>query len=427
MKKYLFLILAVALIAGCLSDTIIGPQIVSRPVLAPGQVFYKCITLNGVPTLNLLVSWNPSTVDTQQNFKGYFVELFQSAPYFNGSSDGIDSVYGTPDTAHVPKSDTMKLFINKVKQGQRYTVRVWGERFPNPVNDTIVKSLASSRLSFYFDSNPVLPPAEIYASSASSSSVNLFWTPSISSSNIGMAGYVIRYIDPNNNAAHVIYYSRPQKDTSVSQLIQGKYDHAIVAVPGNTNLNQPVEKEYVFWIKAIRQDSTESGDSIGIKWSGAERIPPTPLPVRLDTGVFMGQVNFVFNLVQVVPNDISQALPQFVVSQSGTNVLVTAKNGTSFVNHVDTNTSLTYSLDQNFFAAPFTDADFSTNQVLFANTGNDKGAIIYAKLSNNNRARIWFSKAVDSTHSNNSYIRTDNTIEIQASFQPQETPQLPFF
>lgn len=427
MKKKLFLFLPLALLLGCLSDTIDQRQVVPRPILQPGQVFYRCITTNGVPTLDLRISWNPSTVDTQLNFKGYFVKLYSSAPYFTPGSDFLDSVFLPPlDSAHVPKSDTMYTFLSKVVQGGRYTVRVWGERYPDPAKpDSLVLSQYPAALSFNFDSRPVSAPAEIYASSAYSGGVNLFLLPSASQSNIGMAGYVIRYIDPTNSNAHLIYFNRFQKNLSDSGLIGGKYISQLVSAP--TFPSPPVEKEFKFWIKAIRQDSVESDDSIGIIWSGAERIPPAPLGVRLDTGIFMGAVGFQYNLVQVVANDPTKALPQLKVSQSSTSVLVTALNGTTFVNRTDQDTGLAFSLNKNFFPAPFADADFTETQLSFSNTGSDNGTVIYAKLKDNNRARIWFTKnSSDSTHSS-SYIRTDNTILIQASFQPIEAPQLPFF
>ena len=413
MKKYLFLILAVGLVAGCLSDTITGPQIVSRPVLAPGQVFYKCITINGVATNDLRISWNPSSVDTQVNFKGYFIELFESAPYIPVASDGIDSVFGSPvDSAHVPKTDTMHTF--KAIQGVRYTVRVWGERFPNPATpDSLVLSQASSRLSFDFDALPVFAPKEIYASSNSTSNVNLFWSQSPSVKQKGMAGYIIRYIDPTNSSAHLIYLDRPLllSDTS-SNLIKGKYNHVIETT--TTNLQPPQEKEYTFWLKAIRKDSVESDDSIGITWSGAERLSTI---AKLDTGIVIGTSNFAYVIQQTDPNG---TIPSFQITQSGGNFVIIGKNNTLFAKQFVPDSGL----DKNYLAKPFDVSDFTETKLLFpAVSSSTGGIIIYARFPTNpyvERARLFFTQTQDTV----THLITN---QIQASFQPKETPQLPFF
>ena len=406
MKKYLFLILAAGLIAGCLSDTITAPQIVSRPVLAPGQVFYRCITTNGMPTLDLRISWNPSTVDTQQNFKGYFIKLFQSNPYYSGSTDGIDSVFASAiDSAHVPVTDTMYTFINKVVQEGRYTVRIWGERYPDPAKpDSLVLSQSYSSLSFNFDSRPVFAPKEIYASSASTNGVNLFWSQSPSVKQIGMAGYVIRYIDPTNSSAHLIYSSRPAvlSDTSLL-LIAGKYNRQLVTTPTNTAL--PQEKEYTFWIKAIRKDSVESDDSISITWSGAESRSTV---AKLDTGIYIGAANSAYVMQQTDPN--GPAL--FQITQSGTNLVILGKNKTLFVK----NSVQDSGLDKNYLAKPFNISDFTETQI-----SASTGTIIYALFPGNvyvDRARLFITQDTGALL---------NTYQIQASFQPKETPQLPFF
>ena len=422
MKKYLYFILPLAvIIAGCLSDTITGPQVVARSIFPPGQVFYQCIT----GTTNLQIRWSPPAVDTQLNFKGYYIQLFNSTPYVPLASNGIDSTIGPAiDSVHVPKIDTMYTFLNKVVQGNRYTVEIWGERFPSAAKpDSLVLSFGHSDLSFYYDANPVFAPPAIFASSNGEAGINLFWQKSVSEPNIGMDGYIIRYIDPDNSAAHLIYFSRPLKNDTGA--FSANILQTLVTVPVNTGA--PVEKEYMFWIKSIRKDSVESADSMGIKWSGAERIPAGPIPVKLDTGIFMGAVGFSYNLVQTVPNDPTQSLPQLQIMQSNNNVVVNALNGAKFRSQIDKDTNLT--LDNNYFPAPFPDADFTQTQLVFPNSGNDKGSVIYAHLAGGNRARIWFGKIIDSTGlgNANSYIRSDSTILIQASFQPQESPQLPFF
>ncbi len=412
MKKSLFLILPLAaLIVGCLGDTVDGPQNVVKSIFPPGKVYYKCIT----NTTNLQILWNPPIVDTQANFKGYLVVLYNSKPFQQPSDDGIDSVsWPNIDSVQVPVTDTMWTFIGKVVQDQRYTVRVWGVRNSKP--DTLILSLGSAGVSFNFDAKPVLAPTMIFASSATPNIVNIFWYRSASESQVGMYGYVIRFKDTTHtNSVLQTFTARPPIDSNKTS----PYYHFAIAVPPNTF--QPYELPYKFWIKAIRKDSIESDDSVGISWSGAERIPVGILPVKLDTGIIMGAIGFVYNLVQTDPND-PNVLTQLKVSSSNNTIVVDALNNTKFVNHVEKDTNLT--LDNNFFAAPFLASDFTETQLTFAATGSDRGAIIYALFNDGNRARIWFSKS-DST--GGSYVRPDRTIQIQASFQPTSATRLPFF
>ncbi|MDP4221501.1 MAG: hypothetical protein Q8896_13780, partial [Bacteroidota bacterium] len=375
MKRYLFPILPLLVLVGCLSDTIDGPQVVPRPILQPGAVYFKCIT----NTTNLLVTWNPSPVDTQQNFKGYFLLLYQSAPYSTPGSNLIDSPFYPPiDTAHVSKSDTMYTFINnpKIVQGGRYTVMIWGERYPDPANkDSLVLSQFPASLSFNYDSRPVFAPSELYASSGGPTLVNLFYSRSVSDKNLGMIGYIVRYIDTTNRNAHLTYLATFPKDTFSAGLLLGKYKQQFVSAPGD--VSPPVEKSYKFWVKAIRQDSVESDDSIGIVWSGAEIVPPSPLGVKLDTGVFMGPFGFGYNLVQT---DLSNGW-QLKLSKSGTEIVVSSNSNanslTRFSTHIDHDTNLSF--NREFYSAPFPVSDFTESQVSFPAAGAaGEGTMIYA-------------------------------------------------
>jgi hypothetical protein len=407
MKRIILYLLPAALfMGGCLQDNIIGPQKIARPVNPPTGVYYLSVT----GTLNLQILWNPPLADTQQNFKGYFIELFNSTPYIPLSSDGIDSIYGQQiDSAHVPKIDTNYTFMGKVVQGGRYTVRIWGERFPDPTKpDSVVLSQFYASLSFNFDSRPVYAPTEIYASSAGPTTVNLFWgrSANFSDTNVGMAGYIIRYQDPLNNASHVAYYTRlPFSDTAISSLVQGKYNYAQVTLPGNTS--PPFEKEYTIWVKAIRRDSVESADSIGITWSGAERFGP--LSATLDTGIFIGQSNFNYTMTQ-----IPLASAQFQVTQSGANfVIVSQNNNTQFASQVDIDSTL----DRSFPKKVFMTSDFNQTQISFP---SNSPSIIYALFNGGGRARLLFLQGQDTV----THLITN---QIQASFQPIEPSQLPFF
>ena len=265
-------------------------------------------------------------------------------------------------------------------------------------------------LSFDFDSRPVLAPKEIYASSNSPSNVNLFWSQSPSIKQKGLAGYIVRYIDPTSSATHVIYLNRflSLSDTS-SSLINGKYNVQTVTAP--VNVNPPQEKEYTFWVKAIRKDSLESDDSIGITWSGAERLSTI---ATLDTGIYLGTANFAYVMQQTDPN--GPAL--FQITQSGGNFIIVGKNSTQFANQIDTSLNL----DRNYLSKPFAVSDFTQSQITFPSSTNTS-TIIYAYFPGNvyvNRARLLFTQIQDTV----THLTTN---QIQASFQPQESAQLPFF
>ncbi|MEP7234668.1 MAG: hypothetical protein ABI778_05165, partial [Ignavibacteriota bacterium] len=384
MKKKLFVFIPIlALLAGCLGDSVTEVQVVERPIYPPGQVFYSAIT----GTLDLQIRWNPSVVDTQGNFKGYLVKLYKST-----ATPGIitDTAIGALlDSIHVPKTDTSKIFTNRVTQEGRYTVKVWGERNPDPaVPDSVVTSVGSSDLSFDFDSRELFAPKEIYASSNGQNGVNLFWSKSNWEGNIGAAGYVIRYVDPDNSSSHLSFLAKTYLDSS--NTVRG-YRTAFVVTP--PNLTTPVEKRYKFWIKAIRKDSVESADSISIIWSGAEMIPPGGIPVKLDTALFFGAVGFGYNMVQVDPNDANNALLQ--VTTSGTDVVLIGKNGTQFSSKIDQDSALRFST--NFLAAPLANADFNMPQISFPAVGTpDQGTMIYALFPGGSRARILLSSSQDS-------------------------------
>src|SRR5205807_9862820 len=97
-----------------------------------------------------------------------------------------------------------------------------------------------------------------------------------------------------------------------------------IAVPADSAIGHP-EKDYEFWIKTVRNDSTESDDSIMIKWSGAERLPPTTAAIKFDSGFFIGSVNSMYNLVQTNPNN-PNFTTHIIISRSGGNVVLTTQN-----------------------------------------------------------------------------------------------------
>ena len=93
------------------------------------------------------------------------------------------------------------------------------------------------------------------------------------------------------------------------------------------------------------------------------------------------------------------------------------KYNTLFVNQ----TAPDSTLDINYLSKPFAVSDFTQTQISFPlNSTPNAGTIIYALFPGGARARLLFTQTQDTlTHL--------STNQIQASFQPQETSQLPFF
>ncbi len=395
---------------GCLSDDVNEPDVKPRLVQPPSIVYYKSLT----NTNDLQVRWTRSLTDTQLNFKGYFIRLFTSAPAYGVTDPSAsDSTILQIDSTSTGKGDTSCIFHN-VPIG-RYTAQVFAERYPDQATPD-VKALSTypQYVSFNQDPRPVAAPTEIYASSGgAATTVNLFWKPSPSESQIGMAGYIIRYRDTTSSSTHVINLpdGRYQKVDSVAVPLM----RATIQIPVGTTI--PLEKPYKFWIKAIRKDSVESDDSIGISWSGAERLPVGSLNTfKLDTGIFLGQAGTIYNMQAVDPN---QAENYLSFHFDGSALTLNANNGTKLVDQIDSASDLDIT---NFFARPFTDAEFSLTTLTLPSTPTS-GAVVYALFPNGSRARILIS-----LQQSNTFIKPDNTVTLTASFQPYSPiTKLPFF
>ncbi|HYM20994.1 MAG TPA: fibronectin type III domain-containing protein [Candidatus Kapabacteria bacterium] len=408
-----YVVLAAVLFAGCLADNITGPQVVPQLVQPPTVVYYQADSA-GKSTLK--IRWSVSPTYINQNFKGYWVQLFTSDSVSNDPTVE-DSVVTEIDSVFVPKSDTSYTFTN-VNPLMRYTAQVWGVRYgPQSKPDSLVLSQYFSFVSFFFDPRPVHAPSSIFASSGPNSvSINLFWSRSIDENNKGFAGYIVRYEDTTRTNPHV-YYTSNFAVGGAGDTTKGLRFLTVTVPP---NQSPPLERPYKLWVKAIRKDSVESADSIGISWSGAERI--ASFIDTLDKGAFVGIIgqNGVaqYGLLQISASD-PQSL--FNVHYDGTNVTVNGTNGAKFVNRTDIARTLD---DSSYFSQPFAVSDFSVTSVALPPTPQTgEGAVIYALLPDGSRVRMFFLST------NNSYITTlssVSTVNISASFQPAVS-NLPYF
>jgi hypothetical protein len=417
--KYCVSILVVLvglLFNGCLSDNVELPEIKARPTFPPGTVFYRAFE-----NRDLQVRWTRSPSDTQLNFRGYYVELYTSQKLKSigiGDVDSpkvliaADSVFRDPVTRFL---DTFCYFHN-IDTG-RYAVKVYGVRYaPEAHQDSLV--LSETPTIFGFDADPVavLAPTQLLASSGGgATNINLKWARSASEKNLGFAGYIVRYIDTiRQSGAQLIELMRVTLDKSLDTGSLAEPMHRQgVAVPANPQTLTFREYPYKFWVKAVRKDSVESTDSISIVWSGAERT--AQFSVRLDTGMFVGQVNTTFAIAQTAVDNPSA---EFTLHFDGSDLIVRSLgSGTLFSTRVDS-----VGLEQVHYNAPFDVSDFSVSSLTLPKPGFS-GSTFYALLPGGNRARIFVARDLSS----GTYVNTaTSTVSLVASFQPAFT-KWPFF
>jgi hypothetical protein len=412
MKKQIgILLLLSVMLFGCLGDDVDRPTIVPQLVFAPALTYYKAIT----STTDVQIRWNRSSTDLQKNFKGYFVKLF-SSQIDSTNLLGEDITLEELDSVHVGPGDTSYTFHN-LSLLKRYTAEVFGERFSN---DTPVYSENKSFISFTYDSRAVLAPKNIYASSASGTIVNLFWDSSESEPQENFAGYIIRYRDTSQTNSHVI--EPPGGRISAKGFTPGSLIRLLsVTVPGNTFA--PLEREYKFWVKAIRTDSVESDDSIGISWSGAERLGG--LQVLIDTGVFVGANGSGSYAIATV--DVSNVSAYFTPHFDGTTLTLAGLHSTTFATRTDMIDST--GMDHFGFSSPINENEYTqTSVTLPAPTGNG-GIQVYA-LMPSGRARL-FIPSIRDTLGVSRYVSTasngQKSITVTASYQPVSPAKLPYF
>ncbi|HET9137424.1 MAG TPA: fibronectin type III domain-containing protein [Candidatus Kapabacteria bacterium] len=413
MKKQIGILLLLSVtLFGCLGDDVDRPTVVPQLVFAPALTYYKAIT----NTTDVQIRWNRSTTDLQKNFKGYFVKLF-SSQIDSTNLLGEDVTLEELDSVHVGPGDTSYTFHN-LSLLKRYTAEVFGERFSN---DTPVYSENKSYISFTYDSRGVSAPKNIYASSSSATIVNLFWDSSQSESQQNFAGYIIRYRDTSQTNSHVI--EPPGGRISAKGLNPGSLTRfASLTVPGNTF--PPIEREYKFWVKAIRTDSVESDDSIGISWSGAERLGG--LQVLIDTGVFIGG-NGTGTGYAISTADVSNSNTYFTPHFDGTTLTLTGLHTTLFAKRIDMIDST--GMDHFGFSSPINDNEYTeTSLALPTPTGNG-GAQVYA-LMPSGRVRLFIPSIRDSSGVSR-YVSTasngQKSITVTASYQPISPAKLPYF
>jgi len=398
----LIVLLFGGILIGCLGDPVTEPQIVPRHVLQPQTATLEAIT----GTNDIKAKWTPSQTDTQQNFKGYYVELYRSVKYSDSSYVGEDSLLEPMlAKAHVQKSDTSYIFSAFTTSGNRYSIRVYGEQFTDPAfPDSITLSKDYANASLDYDSKPVVAPTTFRGGSLGTNSVRLQWSQSPSVSNVGFVGYIIRYRD-NTNTKSLIQTVRTGKlETFLT-----------VNVPSTSS--QTFITPYSFSIKALRNDSTESADSTILLWSGAWAVPQVGIrDVKIDTLIFIGQTNQYYDLI-VTDKPEAQIRPD----TSNGDITLTALSGAKFASRIDSGTSL----DSVCYELSFDDALFTQTSITLPRYSNAGGTIVYILFAEGTRARLIF--LADPNNNNSLLQKFTRGLRVSGTFQPLGTYNLKYF
>ncbi|HWF45088.1 MAG TPA: hypothetical protein VG537_10645, partial [Candidatus Kapabacteria bacterium] len=211
LSKFAVVILSVsaiaALIAGCMSDPIIGPQVIPQLVNGPQNASFFATNYQAPTSGDMVIRWTHTPTDTQHNFRGYFIRVYSSnedesatPPYDLHQLLDTITVYKQLQTNHVDTSYT----VHALPIGY-YTIMVNGEQ----VSDTTRLSVDTFTYSNEFDPRPLVNPTNLMASSGGSQQVNLHWTLSPSESLPGFGGYAVYYVDTDaqrvpRDSAHLL-------------------------------------------------------------------------------------------------------------------------------------------------------------------------------------------------------------------------------
>ena len=384
----------------------------------------------------MLVKWNRSAADTQLNFKGYFVELYQSSVDTLGNVD--DTLLPRPiATASVLRSGTLipdtfctfsQTSLGSSIPEHVYDVVVYGLKDTGimvepsgTLKDSATLSQDSSHYAGMFDPLPLTDPTNLEATSTGPTQLLLRWTPATLQSDTGFYRYVIYYRDTtlSHDTGHVI--ATVAKWTP--PYIQGEQ---LVGVPSVTLPNQTTtEWPYKFWIKTERIDSTYfyGIDTNAVIWAGAEQVPR----VGNDTGylrvydgdtIYFGSLN---NQFDVAIDSSKSGKGQVAVSISGNTVTLTATppGGVDFMDRIDQDSTL----GSMFYSGPLDDpAQFDQSSITLPAVPTSGGAIVYVMMNDDvqHLGNMW-ARIFIRAQSNGTYINSSGAIDIKASFQPGVT------
>ena len=425
------LIFCASALSGCLQDTITGPQVVPRLVLQPFSARFIAINYVAPDHGDMIVRWSRSLGDTQLNFKGYFVKLFQSTAPPDSVTDGTEAIKFPPlDSGYVYRvgnrlADTSIIF--KSKDSGRYTVWIYGVHSA----DTIRLSSDSLQYSSWFDPRPLTNPTNLRATSISPTQVKLRWDSSTTEKYMGFLGYAVYARDPSNTS--------PFKDSArllVTLPAGTAREYIAQAVPFSpptqTTTTTAVEHSNGYFVKSVRFDSTivwGATDSNMIIWAGAQ---PVPAQTGTDTGsgfnsnsgyrMIHNSMYFgTFGSQPDVVDDSNRTDKQVTVTFSNGSVTLAAGIGATFLNSGEPLTHQVWDSSARFYTTPITSGSVATI-TLDSSSTDTTGRLIYLQfndLTDGLPNQPEYARFFVHRQLNGSFINPDNGgIDIKGYYQP---------
>jgi hypothetical protein len=409
-------VLLLVVIAGCLSDPIDGPEVKPRVVTGPPRVWFIATNYQAPSTGDLIVRWNHTPSDTQQNFKGYFVRVYSSQitdTTLNAADKLIALIAADTVLKKGNKVDTSITFPN-FTQG-RYTVFVSGMQFA----DSLILSRDSSSHSDEFDPRPLENPTNLRATSMDVGRIGLAWDVSPANAGKSLIGYRLYYKDPDSSRVTL----RP------GLLPIG--DRGVVDLPGypssSSNQTPEITRRYTVWLKAVRNDSTEFFvDSSLVTWSGAVRLP------NLSDSSRGFKKSLYFSGTSTTPSlidDSVDAAGQLQLSISGSSVTLTGANGAMLNERVDTAPSL----DSVFYTTPITSGFTVSSYTLPDLPVGSGGIVLYLQWTDqqNLKGKLEYARLFIAQQADGTFVSSRGEVHIVTSFQPAKnlsgTDHLPYY
>lgn len=261
-----------------------------------------------------------------------------------------------------------------------------------------------------FDPRPLEDPEKLRAASVNTTTILLQWDVPSTHNQGNVLGYAVYYRDPSrlNDSSKLLTSIGYLQDTGASKVAAASIQ---VSPPGaQTGPGISPVKEYEFWVKAIRTDSSQfyTTDSATIRWSGGERITfgdSVNGAMHFGQGLFIGNLQGRYGAQERPPEDESVSMR---FDLDGDDVVITALNGTRFYDTYHGS----YTMDVAKFSEPLSDAEYTEQTLRLPKVAPEGGWIFYGKLfgHGNTPVRIFLR--------GNPIVTSNNTMSIELIYQP---------
>jgi hypothetical protein len=418
-------VLMLGTLASCMDDPINFEEGVAQNIFRPNSMGFRFLDYTpGSPTGSIKVYWTNSSSDAQDNFGGYVARILT-----------FDSVQ-TPSGVFIPRAHTfaekivdktiLSVVFENVPINQEYVFAVWGMRNSDPAKpDSLILSRDSAASPTVgetkrtmFDPRPLENPTIIRAASIGPTRIRLEWDKPATHDQGNVLSYIVYFRDPSK-AADSNHYKADRAYTKDTNFVEFDVPAALVGA------GISAVKEYDFWIKAVRTDSSQFDvDTAIIRWSGGERITlgtgdSLNGALHLGKALFFGNLQGRYSAKEV---EITAAEANMKFDDAGENVLVTGLNGTKFYPTFDAAQQLNVAK----FSQPLDASAYTEETLLLPKATPQGGWIIYAKLLGRDGApvaRIFLSG------SNSSVVTGNGAINVDMIYQPMRggAQPLPYF